>query len=93
MLAVEPFSPHGWAALAAAELAEDDDIGARRDASRALDLLEDYPLAIKVRSAAEQKQGDLAAAHADRDRLNALAEGPETDPTARAARLLKQAEN
>jgi len=44
-LAIEPYSPHAWAARAAAELALRDEAGATRDATRALTLFLDLPSA------------------------------------------------
>ena len=87
-LAIEPNAPNAWAALAAAELAEDDPIGARRDATQALTLLHDYPWALDTRAQAAERSGDLPAAHTDRERIATLARGPADDDTARAARLL-----
>jgi O-antigen ligase len=87
-LAIEPDAPNGWAALAAAELAADDAIGARRDATQALELLHDYPWALDVRAQAAERCGDVPAANADRERILRLASGPASDETARAARGL-----
>jgi O-antigen ligase len=90
-LAIEPDAPNGWAALAAAELAADDMAAARRDATRALTLLEDYPLALDVRAQAAERSGDLDAAHIDRERIATLADGPPSEDTARAARQILRA--
>ena len=90
-LAIEPNAPNAWAALAAAELAEDDPVGARREATQALTLLHDYPWALDTRAQADERGGDLPAAHADRERIATLARGPADDDTARAARLLSGA--
>jgi O-antigen ligase len=87
-LAVEPGSPNGWAALAAAELAANDEVRARRDATQALRLLEDYPFALDLRAQAAEHAGDVAAARVDRQRIDQLALGPTDDDTARAARAL-----
>jgi O-antigen ligase len=89
-LGVEPDAPNGWAALAAAELAAGDDVRARRDATHALTLLEDYPFALDVRAQAADHAGDVGAARADRQRIDQLALGGADDDTARAARDLKK---
>lgn len=86
-LALEPYSPNAWAALAAAELANDDLPGAQRDASKALALLHDYPFALDVRARAAEQQGNSESALADRQHLAALACG--TNDTAREARALE----
>jgi hypothetical protein len=44
-LAIEPYSPHAWAARAAAELALRDEAQAVRDATRAMTLFLDLPSA------------------------------------------------
>ncbi|HEY7372471.1 MAG TPA: O-antigen ligase family protein [Polyangia bacterium] len=44
-LVLEPYSPHAWAARAAAELALGDEAPAARDATRALTLFSELPLA------------------------------------------------
>jgi O-antigen ligase len=87
-IALEPYSPNAWAALAAAELEAGEHEAARQDATRSIALLHDFPFALDLRMRTEDRQGDLAAAHEDRQLLSALAAGAETDPTARAARLL-----
>jgi O-antigen ligase len=87
-IALEPYSPNPWAALAAAELEAGDYAGAKRDATRAIELLHDYPFALQLRAQAAEQKGDAAAAQDDRQRLRELASGAEGDPTARAARLL-----
>jgi O-antigen ligase len=87
-LVVEPYSPNAWAALAAAELAADDAVVARRDATHALTLLEDYPFALDVRARCADHAGDAVAASMDRRRIAELASGPADDDTARAARAL-----
>lgn len=91
-LALEPYSPNAWAALAAAELDAGETDLARRDATQALTLLEDYPFALEVRAKAAEKAGDLAAAFADRQHIKALASGPADDDTARDARALMSTE-
>jgi tetratricopeptide (TPR) repeat protein len=90
-LAIEPYAPNAWAALAAAELAADQAGPARRDATQALTLLEDYPLALDVRAKAAEKLGDLVTTQQDRQRVEALANGPADDDTARDARTLMSA--
>jgi hypothetical protein len=87
-LSIERYAPGGWATLASAELASGDAGGARRDASQALALLEDYPFALQLRSRAAEMQGDTASARADRDHLRALANGAGEPDAARAARAL-----
>jgi O-antigen ligase len=87
-LSIEPYSPNGWAELAAAELALGDAGSARRDASQALSFLGDYPLALHVRIRAAEAEGDQASAQADRRRLQALAEGAADRDTANDARAL-----
>jgi O-antigen ligase len=89
-IAIEPSAPNGWAVLAAAELDGGDDDAAERDASVALTLLQDYPFALDVRANAAERHGDEVAAAADRRRIDALANGPSTDETARDARALKR---
>ncbi|MDP9151368.1 MAG: hypothetical protein M3O36_15710, partial [Myxococcota bacterium] len=84
----EPHAPNAWAALAAAELADGDGAAARRDATRAIALLQDYPFAIHVRARASTLEGDRAAADGDLQRLRALAAGAADDDTARAARSI-----
>jgi O-antigen ligase len=51
-LSAEPYSPHGWEALARARLQAGDAAGAVAAADRALDLLHDYPEASETRAAA-----------------------------------------
>jgi O-antigen ligase len=86
-LAVEPHAPNAWAALAAAELAANDDGAARRDATEALTRLQDYPFALDVRAQASEREGELDPT--DRERINALAIGPADDETAREARAVR----
>lgn len=86
-LAIEPNAPNAWAALAAAELAAGDDAAARRDATQALTLLEDYPFALDIRAQAAEHAGD--SDRADREHLDALASGPLDDETTREARAIK----
>jgi O-antigen ligase len=88
-LAIEPYAPNTWALLAAADLDAGDNDGARLAATRALTLLQDYPFALDVRAKAAERSGDLAAALADRERIDTLARGALEDETARAARALK----
>jgi O-antigen ligase len=87
-LALEPYAPNAWAALAAAELSGGAHEAARRDASEALALLHDHPFALQLRARAAEQEGDLPSAQADRQRLDLLATGPEDDATAQAAREL-----
>jgi predicted Zn-dependent protease len=92
-LALEPYAPNAWAALAAAELEAGDPEASRADATRAIAVLQDYPFALYVRAQAAERQGDHDAAAADRGRITAIADGPQSNDTARAARaLLKPAE-
>jgi O-antigen ligase len=91
-LATEPYAPNAWAALAAAELAADNDDGARRDATQTLTFLADYPFALDVRAKAAERAGDVASARADRQRVEALASGSADGDTAREARALMHAE-
>jgi O-antigen ligase len=91
-LALEPYAPNAWAALAAAELAAGEADQARSDATQALTLLQDYPLALDVRAKAAEHAGDLAAARVDRQHIEALANGPADDDTARDARALMSTE-
>jgi tetratricopeptide (TPR) repeat protein len=88
-LAVEPVSPNAWATLAAAQLAAGDARGARASASRALDLLHDYPFALFVDAKAARGTGDSAGAATDWARLRTLATRNTVDQaTAEAAREL-----
>ncbi len=87
-LALEPYSPYGWCALAAAQLAEGDAARARGTAGEALRLLEDYPEALQVRARASDDAGDLTAAEADKKHLATLAAGPTDSDTAKKARAL-----
>jgi tetratricopeptide (TPR) repeat protein len=91
-LSIEPYSPNGWAEVAAAELAFGDSGSARRDASQALSFLGDYPLALHVRMRTAEVEGDQASAQADRRRLQALAEGAADRDTASDARVLLREE-
>jgi hypothetical protein len=88
-LHLEPYAPNVMALVANAELAAGATTVARRDATRALELLHDCPLALHTRALAATREGDLAAAAADRARLSELAAG--ADSTARAARAFKDA--
>jgi hypothetical protein len=92
-IALEPYTPNAWAALAAVELEAGDPGAARQDATRAITLLHDFPFALKLRMRAAEQQSDLAAALEDRQRLSALAAGGESDATARAARVLLRPDN
>jgi len=87
-LASEPYSPNAWAALGLAELVSGDAGAGRRDATKALGLLSDFPLALQVRARAEDALGDAEASGADRDHLKALAAGSTDADTARDARSL-----
>ena len=87
-LAVEPYAPNAWAALAAADLQAGDAQAARRDADGALRLLHDYPFALHLRAQAFARQGDAASARADQSHLRALADRSEDADTTRAARAL-----
>jgi O-antigen ligase len=87
-LALEPYSPYGWCALAAAQLAEGDYASTRGTADEALRLLQDYPQALQVRARAEAKSGHLTAAEADKSRMATLAAGAAGSDTARRARAL-----
>jgi predicted Zn-dependent protease len=87
-LAVEPYAPNAWTALAAADLAAGDPAAARRDADEALRLLADDPFALDVRARAAAQDGDEAAAEVDRSHLRALATRSEAPDTTRAARAL-----
>jgi O-antigen ligase len=87
---IEPHAPNGWAVLAEAELDSGDPEAARRDATTALSLLQDYPFALDVRGRAAERVGDQAQASADRAHIAALASGPENDDTAREARAVAE---
>ncbi len=87
-LAIEPYAPDAWTALAAAELEAGDATTARRDADEALHLLEDDPLALSLRSRAAAREGDAEAAKADQGRLGALANHSDDAETRRAAKEL-----
>jgi tetratricopeptide (TPR) repeat protein len=92
-LALEPYAPNAWAALAEGELDADDPQAARRDADQALALLHDYPFALQLRAQAAERTGDVAGAEAAREQLRDLANGPSDDATVRAARALLQPGN
>jgi O-antigen ligase len=87
-LDIEPYSPNAWAALAAAELDSGELEPANRDATEALTLLHDYPLALQIRARAAERIGDAAGANADRKRLGEIASRPDNDDTTHAARAL-----
>jgi O-antigen ligase len=92
-LALEPYAPNAWAALAEGELDADDPRAAGRDADEALALLHDYPFALQLRAQAAERTGDVSAAEAARGQLRDLANGPPDDATVRAARALLQPGN
>jgi hypothetical protein len=87
-LRLEPYAPNVWALVASVELAAGDTAAARRDATQALTLLHDCPLALHTRALAATREGDADAAAADRARLSALAAGADNDGTTHAARVL-----
>ncbi len=87
-LAIEPYAPDAWTALAAAELEAGDATAARRDAGEALHLLEDDPLALSLRARAARREGDDEAAKADQDHMRALADHSDDAETSRAAKAL-----
>jgi predicted Zn-dependent protease len=87
-LAIEPYAPDAWTALAAADLEAGDPTTARQDADEALRILEDDPLGLSLRARAAARQGDREAADVDRARLRALAEHSDDVETSRAAREL-----
>jgi O-antigen ligase len=89
-LEIEPYSPNAWVALAAAELDSSHFVLARRDATTALTLLRDFPLALQIRAQAAEHIGDAASASADRALLSEIASRPENDDTTRTARTLIQ---
>jgi len=90
-IAIEPYSPNGWANLAAAELGDDQPEQAQRDASSALTILHDYPFALDLRARAAEQNGDLESASADREHLRALASGPDSSASRQARVLLQPA--
>jgi O-antigen ligase len=87
-LAIEPYAPDAWTALAAADLATGDVAGARSDADEALRLLADDPFALDLRGQAAAMAGDAVAADADQSHLRALALHSGDADTTRAARAL-----
>jgi O-antigen ligase len=87
-LRLEPYAPNVLALVASIELAAGDTVTARRDATRALTLLHDCPLALHTRALAATREGDADAAAADQLRLSALAAGADNDGTTHAARVL-----
>lgn len=87
-LAIEPYAPDAWTALAGADLEAGDPATARRDADEALRLLEDDPLGLSLRARAALRQGDREAAEADQVHLRALADHADDVETSRAARDL-----
>jgi hypothetical protein len=90
-LAIEPYAPNAWTALAAADLGAGDAAAARRDADEALARLHDDPFALHLRARAAALDGDPAAATADQDRLRSLADHSDDIDTTRAARALLDA--
>jgi len=89
-LALEPYSPNAWAALAAAELSRDPR-AARGSAERALALLRENPLALFVLARAAAAGGDAPTAGDANDDLQALSDPRATDQkTAATARELLQ---
>ncbi len=84
-LATEPYSPNGWAQLAAAELEAGEASTARRDATQALRLLQDYPFALQLRMNAAELEGDHASAQTDRLHLATLATSSSDRETSTAA--------
>jgi O-antigen ligase len=88
-LVSEPYSPNAWAELAAAEMEAGDHAAARRDTTRALTLLHDYPFALQLRITAAEQEGDLDSARADRQDLTRLATtSPDPKTSSAAIRLL-----
>jgi O-antigen ligase len=61
-IALEPFSPWVWAALAGVQLTGGDPASARRSAERALALLHDYPYPLFVLARSAEALGDGAGA-------------------------------
>ena len=92
-LDIEPYAPNARTALAAAELATGDTQGARAEATHALALLHQYPFAFFVRAEAADREGDPAAAAADREELTALSSDAADEDTKRAARALMHDSN
>jgi putative inorganic carbon (HCO3(-)) transporter len=91
-LAIEPYAPEAWTALAAADLGAGDAGAGRRDASEALRLFADDPFALHLRAQAATKENDLAGANADQTHLRALADHSSDPDTGRAARALVNGE-
>jgi O-antigen ligase len=92
--ALEPYSPNGWAALAAAELEAGKTAAARRDATQAISLLHAYPFALFIRAKAEGREHDESASLADTDNLRDVANTSPDEDAARDARaLLKEHDN
>ena len=87
-LVIEPYSPNLWAALAGADLNSEAFEAALGDATQALTLLNDYPLALHVRARAAERLGDIQQATSDRKRLGEIAARLDNDDTTRTARAL-----
>ena len=90
-LSIEPFSPNGWATLAAVQLDGGDPYSARLSAGRSLQLLNDGPFPLFLKAKAADALGDRADAAATWARLESLARGSGNDiETARSAREFLQ---
>ena len=90
-LSIEPFSPNGWATLAAVQLDGGDPYSARLSAGRSLQLLNDGPFPLFLKAKAADALGDRADAAASWARLELLARGSGNDvETARSAREFLQ---
>ena len=88
-LAAEPYSVNAWGALAAAEKAAGHVDEARAAATRALELLRDYPLALYVRATLDEQNGtNLERAATDRAALRTLADSSADADTRRTAQAL-----
>jgi O-antigen ligase len=87
-LALEPYSPNAYVALAVGALDGGDPAAAEKYATAALYLLHDEPYALHARIIAFERLHDEAAAAADRARLSELAEDKRNGETAREAQSL-----
>jgi O-antigen ligase len=87
-IALEPYAPNSWGVLGAAHRQAGHVTQSRDAASRGLELMHDYPLALDVRADAEEALEERDAERADRERLRDLAEHSEDEATRRVARSL-----
>jgi O-antigen ligase len=90
VIGIEPYSPNGWGVLSVAYRAAGRPEDSKAAATRGLEIMHDYPLALDARADAEERLGDLAAAEADRARIRDIAEHAGDDATRNTARNLSR---